>query len=126
VYLSREQYTSEFARGRFGQVKKMESPAVGSPGGNMTCPPDLFPCGSGRKYKNCCVEDQGSGLPHEARQVSVPAGLFFISLLDMLPTFFLLRALAMLLSKYDNSDNSAQWYFHLGISGNERMAGKTD
>jgi SEC-C motif len=49
---------------------------------------DLFPCGIGRKYKNCCLEDQSSGLPHEG-----PAGqpgLFFISLLDMLPTFFLL------------------------------------
>jgi SEC-C motif len=31
---------------------------------------DLFPCGSGRKYKNCCLEDQGSGLPHEG-----PAGV---------------------------------------------------
>ncbi len=28
-------------------------------------------CGSGRKYKNCCLEDQGSGLPHEG-----PAGVF--------------------------------------------------
>ena len=35
-------------------------------GGNDPCP-----CGSGRKYKNCCLEDQGSGLPHEG-----PAGVF--------------------------------------------------
>ena len=26
---------------------------------------DLCPCGSGRKYKNCCLEDQGWGLAHE-------------------------------------------------------------
>ncbi|MDA8179663.1 MAG: SEC-C metal-binding domain-containing protein [Desulfobacteria bacterium] len=26
---------------------------------------DPCPCGSGRKYKNCCLEDQGSGLPDE-------------------------------------------------------------
>jgi hypothetical protein len=32
---------------------------------------DPCPCGSGRKYKNCCLEDQGSGLPHEG-----PAGVF--------------------------------------------------
>ena len=32
---------------------------------------DSCPCGSGRKYKNCCLEDQGSGLPHEG-----PAGVF--------------------------------------------------
>ena len=32
---------------------------------------DACPCGSGRKYKNCCLEDQGSGLPHEG-----PAGVF--------------------------------------------------
>jgi len=35
-------------------------------GGNDPCP-----CGSGRKYRNCCLEDQGSGLPHEG-----PAGVF--------------------------------------------------
>jgi len=29
------------------------------------------PCGSGRKYKNCCLENQGSGLPPEG-----PAGAF--------------------------------------------------
>lgn len=32
---------------------------------------DPCPCGSGRKYKNCCLEDQGSGLPNEG-----PAGVF--------------------------------------------------
>jgi hypothetical protein len=32
---------------------------------------DPCPCGSGRKYKNCCLEDQGSGLPPEG-----PAGVF--------------------------------------------------
>ena len=32
---------------------------------------DPCPCGSGRKYKNCCLEDQGSGLPDEG-----PAGVF--------------------------------------------------
>ena len=35
-------------------------------GGNDPCP-----CGSGRKYKNCCLEDQGSGSPPEG-----PAGVF--------------------------------------------------
>jgi hypothetical protein len=32
---------------------------------------DPCPRGSGRKYKNCCLEDQGSGLPGEG-----PAGVF--------------------------------------------------
>jgi hypothetical protein len=32
---------------------------------------DPCPCGSGRKYKNCCLEDQRTGLPHEG-----PAGVF--------------------------------------------------
>ncbi len=32
---------------------------------------DPCPCGSGRKYKNCCLEDQGSGSPPEG-----PAGVF--------------------------------------------------
>jgi hypothetical protein len=32
---------------------------------------DPCPGGSGRKYKNCCLEDQGSGLPHEG-----PSGVF--------------------------------------------------
>jgi hypothetical protein len=47
---------------------------------------DPCPCGSGRKYKNCCLEDQGSGLPHEG-----PAGVLFLSLLDTIPTFLLLH-----------------------------------
>jgi len=32
---------------------------------------DPCPCSSGRKYKNCCLEDQGSGSPPEG-----PAGVF--------------------------------------------------
>ena len=32
---------------------------------------DPCPCGSGRKHKNCCLEDQGSGLHHDG-----PAGVF--------------------------------------------------
>lgn len=32
---------------------------------------DPCPCGSGRKYKNCCLEDQGPGLHPEG-----PAGVF--------------------------------------------------
>jgi len=32
---------------------------------------DPCPCGSGRKYKNCCLEDQGSGSLPEG-----PAGVF--------------------------------------------------
>jgi hypothetical protein len=32
---------------------------------------DPCSCGSGRKYKNCCLDDQGSGLPPEG-----PEGVF--------------------------------------------------